>query len=253
MGDGIYTALTGALANEHSLDVLANNLANASTSGFRADRSVFGELLAGAQRNLPIDPRQPAPPRTDKFVRVELNQLDMTPGALRNTENPLDVGINGRGYFLVRTADGDLLTRAGNFRMREDGILINAEGAAVLDDNRDPIQFRRDVRDIRFMADGTVRADDLEVAKLAVRDVADPAQLLRKGLTTYEVAPGTQLLKPENAEVVARHLEGSNVNVVSGMSQLINVNRSFDAIHKVIESFQQMDQRTARDIGSRTG
>lgn len=253
MGDGIYTALTGALATEHSLDVLANNLANASTAGFRADRSVFSELVAGAQKDQRVDPRQPAPPSTDKFVRVEMNQLDMTPGALRSTENPLDVGLSGSGYFMVRTAGGDLLTRAGNFRMREDGMLMNSEGALVIDESGDAIQLRREVRDVRVMADGTIRADDMEVAKLAVRDVRDPAHLLRKGLTTYAVVAGAELYRPENVEVVARHLEGSNVNVVSGMNQLITVNRSFDAIHKVIESFQSMDQRTARDIGSRTG
>jgi flagellar basal-body rod protein FlgF len=253
MGDGIYTALTGAIANEHQLDTLANNLANASTSGFRADRVLFRELIAGAQRGLPVDPRQPAPPRTEKFVQVAENRLDFTPGPLRETDNPLDAALNGPGYFLVRTGRGDMLTRAGNFMMREDGILMTAEGATVLGDNGEPIQFRRDVRDIRIMSDGVVRADDIEIAKLAIRDVRDPNVLLREGLTTYGVPPGTQLVVPLNVEVIPRHLEGSNVSVISGMNQIINVNRSFDALHKVIESFQQIDQRTARDIGSRNG
>lgn len=253
MSDGIYTALTGAIANEHQLDTLANNLANATTMGFRGDRVLFRELVAGAQRDLPVDPRQPAPLRADKFVQVAENRLDFTPGALRETGNPLDAALNGPGYFLVRTGSGDKLTRAGNFMMREDGILMTAEGATVLGDNGEPIQFRRDVRDIRIMSDGIVRADDIEIAKLAIRDVRDPLTLSREGLTTYGMPPGTQMITPLNTEVISHHLEGANVSVVTGMNQIINVNRSFDALHKVIESFQQIDQRTARDIGSRNG
>src|SRR4051812_39839406 len=131
MSDGIYTALSGSLAQQHSLDVIANNVANASTAGFRGDRVVFGEMLAGAQqKSAEVDPRQAAPQRTDQFVRVEENTLDRTNGMLRQTGNSLDVALNGDGFFKVRTPQGDRLTRAGNFQMREGGELTTMEGHA---------------------------------------------------------------------------------------------------------------------------
>lgn len=254
MSDGIYTALSGALAQQHALDVVANNVANASTAGFRGDRVVFGQMLAGAQQNAATaDPRQPAPPRTDQFVRVEMNALDGTSGVLRHTGNPLDLALQGDGYFVVRTPQGDRLTRAGSFMMREDGELSTVQGAPVLGEGNQPITFPRGVKSIEVLPDGVVRADGQDLARLAIRTVADPQQLVREGTTTFSITEGTQLLTPERVEVAQGHLEASNVNPVSGLNELITINRSFDALHRVIESIQQLDQRTARDIGSRNG
>jgi flagellar basal-body rod protein FlgG len=254
MSDGIYTALSGSLAQQHSLDVIANNVANASTAGFRGDRVVFGELLAGAQaKGAPVDPRQSAPLRTDQFVRVEENTLDATGGALRKTGNTLDVALNGDGFFKVRTAQGDRLTRAGNFMMREGGQLTTMEGNAVLGEDDSPIVLPRDVKVIQIDTDGIIRADGQEVAKFSLRTVADQAHLQREGTTTYTVKPGTRVVPAERVEVTQGFLESSNVNPVNGLNELITVNRSFDALQRVIQNFQQIDQRTARDIGSRTG
>lgn len=262
MGDGIYTALSGALAQQHSLDVIANNVANVNTAGFRGDRAVFGEMLAGAQRDQNPDPRQPAPPRVDKFVRVEGNTLDTSSGVLRHTGNPLDLAVQGDGYFVVRTAQGDRLTRAGNFMLRESGELATGEGYLVLGEDNAPISFPRGVKDIQVQADGLIRAtlpdgttrgNQAEVGKLQIRGVADRDSLTREGTTLYKVADGAQLTTPAGTQIAQGHLEASNVNPVSGLNELISVSRSFDALHRVIETFQQIDQRTARDVGARNG
>jgi len=254
MSDGIYTALSGSLAQQHSLDVIANNVANASTAGFRGDRVVFGELLAGAQaKGGAVDPRQSGPLRTDQFVRVEENQLDRTAGGLRQTGNKLDVALNGDGFFKVRTENGDRLTRAGNFMMREGGELTSMEGYAVIGEDDAPIVLPRDVKDIRIETDGIIRADGQEVAKFSLRTVADQAHLQREGTTTYTIKAGTEVVPAGRIEVSQGYLESSNVNPVNGLNELITVNRSFDALQRVIQNFQQIDQRTARDIGSRTG
>ncbi|HVZ32225.1 MAG TPA: flagellar hook-basal body protein [Polyangiaceae bacterium] len=251
MGDGIYTALSGALAQQHSLDVIANNVANVNTAGFRGDRVVFGEMLAGAQSAAPVDPRQPAPPRTDQFVRVEANALDRTGGMLRDTGNTLDFGINGPGYFVVRTAQGDRLTRSGNFVLNDDGQLSTVDGGAVLADSGRNIVFPKGVKDIQVTGNGVVRANGQDIATLAIRDVTDPRQITREGTTTYTVAQGSELIKPQGTQIVQGHLEASNVNPVAGLNELITVQRSFDALQKTIETFQQIDQRTVRDIGNR--
>lgn len=254
MADGIYTALSGALAQQHQLDTIANNVANASTAGFRADRAVFGQLVAGAQsKQQNVDPRQPAPASTDKFVKVEMNQLDMQAGVLRRTGNALDLGLNGDGFFVVRTPQGDRLTRSGNFMMREDGGISTPDGNPVIGESNLPIIIPRNTKNIEVRPDGTIRADDVDVARLSLKTVKDPNSLLREGTTTYAVQEGTQLLNANAVEVAQGHLEASNVNPVNGLNELITVNRSFDALQRVIQSFQEIDQRTARDVGSRSG
>lgn len=252
MGDGIYTALSGAIAQQHSLDVIANNVANVNTAGFRADRVVFGELLAGAQKDAPVDPRQPTPPRTDQFVRVEQNALDSASGVLKHTGNALDLGLNSDGYFLVRTPKGERLTRSGNFMMRENGELTTVDGHPVIAEGNQTVNFPAGVKDIQVIADGTIRADGHDIAKLAIRSV-NPAELTREGTTTYAPTEGATMSTPSHVDIMQGHLEASNVNPVGGLNELITVNRCFDALHRVIETFQQIDQRTARDVGSRTG
>ncbi len=252
MGDGIYTALSGAMAQQHSLDVIANNVANVNTAGFRGDRVVFGEMLAGAQRSAANDPRQPAPPSTDKFVRVEMNALDRSSGMLRRTGNTLDFGLNGPGYFVVQTSQGERLTRSGNFMLGDEGQLMTVDGSPVLADSGQAIEFPPGTKDIQVTNDGIIRADGQDLGKLAIKDVADPAQLTREGTTTYGVTPGTELTTPSRIDVVQGHLEASNVNAVASLNELITVQRSFDALQRTIETFQQIDQRTVRDVGART-
>jgi flagellar basal-body rod protein FlgF len=257
MGDGIYTALTGALAQEHTLDIVANNVANTSTAGFRGDRVVFGQFLAGAQKGTNFDPRQPPPGETDRFVKVQDNPLDLTNGVLRATGNPLDLAIGGEGFFTVRTPAGDRLTRAGKCMLKDAGHMTTAlttvDGNYLLDDQNEVIVFPRDVKDIQIIEDGTVRVDGYDYAKLGIRTVMDPKLLQREGTTMFNVPPGTQLLEPQVVDIRQGHLEASNVNPMGGLYQLISVSRTFEALQRVIQTFQQMDQRTARDIGSRTG
>ncbi|MDB4991106.1 MAG: flgG [Myxococcaceae bacterium] len=256
MADGIYTALTGSLAQQHALDTIATNVANANTTGFRGDRVVFGELLAGSQKNQNVDPRQPAPLRADKFVRVDQNQLDSTSGMLRPTGNTLDVGIHGEGFFTVHTPQGDRLTRSGNFMLNANGEISTQDGYPVIGDGNQPIVIPRNTKSIEITTDGVVRADNVDIARFALKRVSDPTRLVREGTTNYAVTKdtsvttmGTQLGK---VQVMQGHLEASNVNPIAGLNELITVNRSFDALQKVIESFQNIDQRAARDIASRT-
>lgn len=254
MADGIYTALSGALAQQHQLDTIANNVANASTAGFRGDRAVFSELVAGAQNSRePIDPRQPAPKTVDKFVQVEMNQLDMQAGVLRKTGNTLDLGLQGDGFFVVRTPQGDRLTRSGNFMLQENGELSTVDGNPVLGEGNLPIIIPRNTKNIEVRRDGTIRADDTDVGLLALKTVKNQNALLREGTTTYAVKDGTEIEQAEYVDVIQGHLEASNVNPVNGLNELITVNRTFDALQRVIQSFQEIDQRTARDVGSRSG
>ena len=252
MADGIYTALTGSLAQQHALDTIATNVANANTAGFRGDRVIFGQLVAGAQKAQNADPRQIAPTRPDQFVRVAENQLDSTSGLLRSTGNTLDVGLNGDGFFSVRTPQGDRLTRSGNFMLNTSGEISTIDGNQLIGEGNLPITIPRNTKNIEITLNGTVRADGVDINKLALKRVTDPKSLVREGATTYTVAQGAAVVAATKVQVMQGHLEASNVNPVAGLNELITVNRSFDALQKVIETFQSIDQRTARDIASRT-
>ena len=251
MADGIYTALTGAIAQQQALDVTANNVANATTTGFRADRAVFGEFLAGAQRNQPQDPTLPRPPRPDVFVRMDETTLDTTGGGLRLTGNPLDLALQGDGFFVVKTQAGDRLTRAGNFVQRANGVISTVDGHTVMGATGKPLIVPPQTRELTISPDGAVRADGQEIGKLKLVRAEDPMRLVREGTTHFSAPQGVKLVPASSVEVVQGHLETSNVNAVAGLNDLISVNRCFDAIQRVIETFQKIDDRTARDLGSR--
>ena len=254
MGDGIYTALTGAVAQQQTLDVIANNVANATTAGFRADRAAFSEFLAGAQQSKnPGINGQPAPQRPDHFVRVEAVTHEQQDGALRVTGNPLDFGLNGDGFFVVRTPQGERLTRAGSFMLRGDGTLSTPDGADVLGENGHPVHISGTAAQVQVGQDGTIQVDGQNVNKLKLVSVADPSKLEKEGTTYFVPAQGEALADAKSVTVTQGHLESSNVNAVAGLNELITVNRSFDALQRVIETFQKLDERTARELGSRNG
>jgi flagellar basal-body rod protein FlgF len=250
MADGIYTALTGAVAQQQSLDVIANNVANVNTAGYRADRAAFSQFLAGAQRepNAVSQLGQPGA-RVDAFVRVDAIAHDYTDGALKLTGNPLDMALSGDGFFTVDTPQGERLTRAGSFVMGAGGMLTTNEGHPVLGIDGKPIHLPSD-RNIQVDPDGTLKSDALVLGKLKLVRAQDPAQLEKESATVFKVAPDAPLLAA-NVTVTQGHIEASNVNAVAGLNDLISVSRSFDALQKVIDTFQKIDDRTARDLGSR--
>lgn len=254
MGDGIYTALTGALAQQNSLDIIANNVANASTVGFRGDRAVFGELVRGAGKNsaqAPAGAGGKTNGPADRFVMVDSVLRDSSDGSIKQTGNKLDFALHGDGFFVVRAAQGDRLTRAGSFMARPDGALVTPEGSAVIGDNGKPIVLPPGAVDVQVARDGVIQADGRVVGKFLIGQVADSRSLEKLGAAYMAAPPSGQLKTAPNVEVTQGALEVSNVNAVSGLNELITVNRTFDALQKVIETFNKIDERCARDVGSR--
>ena len=252
MGDGIYTALTGAMAQQGALDVVANNVANAATTGYRADRAVFSEFLAGAQSAAAKQvPGAGGPPRSDRFVRLDEVVRDVQAGALRRTDNPLDVALQGDGFFSVQDNNGMRLTRSGNFMLRSDGVLSTSEGLPVLGADRKAIRLPTDGRSIVINGFGEISVDDQLAARLGVVKVAEPEKLEKLGATYFAPGADAKLSVVDRPEVIQGHLETSNVNAVAGLNDLITINRSFDALQRVIETFQKLDERAARELGSR--
>jgi flagellar basal-body rod protein FlgF len=238
MSDGIYSALSGAIAQERNLGVVANNVANVKTHGFQGDKVLFSDLTA--QENV-------GRPRALHFVSAERVTIDQSRGGLEQTGNPLDVALQGDAYFVVQAPGGERYTRAGSFVLDSEGTLRTHSGNEVVGDSGS-LTIPQGTKIVRIAPDGSIHADGQEVGKLKLVQFSSPQGLTKEGLTLLVAGAGAAQVEAVNVSVEQGYLEGANVNAVSSMNELINVNRTFDALQKVIESFKQIDERTVRDL-----
>jgi flagellar basal-body rod protein FlgF len=248
MSDGIYSALSGAIAQQRALDTAANNVANANTTGFRANRLMFGEVLARASAN-------PAPDVL-RYTEVTESRTITDPGFIKQTGNPLDLALQGDGFFVVQTPAGERYTRAGSFVADENGELRTPDGFPVLGDGG-AFTLPPNAREIVIDPTGTVQAvgseanaEPMTLGQLKIVRFNDPSTLMKEGATLFN-SSGQPVVADDQTTVLQGFLEGANVNAVAGMNELINVSRSFEAFQKVIQTFRQLDEQTAREVGRR--
>ena len=236
MGNGIYVATAGAVSQSQTLDIVANNIANASTTGYRAQKPTFESAMADAQT------------QDLSFVRVGTTATDTRAGALKQTGNPLDLALVGDGFFAVETPRGPRYTRAGDFRLNSEGQLVNAAGLAARARGGGTISVPEGTSDLQVDATGRVLADGEEVGQLDVARFAD-AKMEREGANLFAVRDGRRL-EQGLPEIVAGSLEQSNVNIVRGVVDMVRVSRSYESMLRVVETYKQIDSRTARQVGA---
>lgn len=233
MADGIFIAMAGASAQDRALDVVANNLANVSTVGFRAERPTFAEALTRSQGTT--------------LVSVPGSVTDTTQGKLIETGNPLDLALTGEGYFSVLTPSGPRFTRAGQFQLDDAGNLVNANGHPVLNIKGRPITVPPGLGAVAIDSEGRVRVGDNEFGAIAIAYL-DPASVRRAGNTLFAgtavtPAPGTI------TEITPGALEEANFGVLRGMVDLVRISRMHEAQHRMIQAYREIDQRAAHDLG----
>jgi flagellar basal-body rod protein FlgF len=241
MSDGIYSALSGAIAQQRALDNAANNVANANTTGFRATRLMFGEVLSKVSAS-------PAPDVL-RYTEVTESRNVTDPGMIRQTGNPLDLALQGDGFFVVETPAGERYTRAGNFVADENGEIRTVEGLPVMSDGG-TLSLPSNAQQIVVDETGTVQADGVSIGQLRIVKFADPSALQREGNSLFS-SPNEPAESDTETTVLQGYLEGANINAVAGMNELISVSRSFEAFQKVISTFKQLDEQTAREVGRR--
>jgi len=234
----IYTAMSGAKATMARQDALANNLANASTTGFRADLSAF--------RAVPVR-GDGAPTRVSSLEATA--GFDATEGPIQQTGRRLDAAVRGQGWFAVQGLDGnEAYTRAGSFHLSADGVLQTASGLAVLGDGG-PIAVPAGA-EVTIGSDGAVTArlgnqPPVNVGQLKL--VNPPLAELRKGADGLLRTLGGDPAPADPAvRVVDGALEGSNVNPVDSMVGLIAAARQFELQMKLLQSAETNEQRAAR-------
>jgi flagellar basal-body rod protein FlgF len=262
MANGIYVATSGAMAQLRNLEVLANNLANARTTGFKADRLTFQEQLAierdttrttylnppGGEAGPGLLARSPQVEVDKHFVTTRDDIADVSSGAIRRTDNPLDVAITGNGFLRIETPLGERLTRSGQLVIDGDGALRTNAGHRVLSDSGGPIFLPPDEIPT-IEADGSIYTSYGATVRLGIATV-DLAAGIEKDPQGFFLPPadGDAPALPQTS-VLSGHLEESNASPVRTMMDLIRVQRSFGALQKVITTSGDMDKAANSIIG----
>jgi flagellar basal-body rod protein FlgF len=226
---GFYAACAGLGAKTQALDVVANNLANLNTTGYRAQEATFRSLLTGTAHS-GVNPLNRA---VNDFGVLGGSRLDLSSGSLEQTGNPLNLGIEGAGFFVVQTRGGTLYTRNGNFRLSANGQLSTAEGDPVLGE-QGPILVPSG--NVSIGPDGTLSVDGAVAGKLRLVEFAPGADLQSVGASYYSAGKDTPKAAP-GASVRQGMLEGSNVSPVSAAVSLIAVQRQAEMLQRALSTF----------------
>ena len=241
MDSGLYAASTALVARTQALDTIANNLANASTVGFRAERNVFSSVLATAGDSA----ESPFSQVVNRFGILSGTTIDQSQGALEKTGNELDLGIEGSGYFVVQTADGPMYTRNGAFQVSSRGQLVTASGDAVMGD-RGVINILPGP--VSISADGTISSNGAVAGKLSIVEFPPDTAFTSMG-NTYYSAPVNSAQPATNSSVRQGMLESSNVNPVEGMIQLVSAQRTAEMMQRTLSMLSnEMDKTAAQDL-----
>jgi len=238
MADGIYVALSGALAQSTNLDATATNLANASTDGYQRVRPIFREELARAAN---ADPNS-------RYTALSATRLDTSRGPLRATGNPLDFAMPEKTYLAVGTPRGERYTRAGSLAAGADGTLRNTHGDAVLGEDGNPIKVGLGAGALRVDESGQVWQGQGALGRVKLVTFPQPENL------THDQGP--LLLAPPAAGNPAQaqgpleigQVEESNANVVGAMTDLVSASRTFEAFQRVIDAFRDADRKVVTTV-----
>jgi flagellar basal-body rod protein FlgF len=246
MSSGAYVALSGLQARAEQLNRLASDLANAGTSGYKAERST----TAAAER-----PAEQFSKALQSAIDVAdgPRSVDFRPGTITTTGRDLDLAIEGKGFFAIETPDGTRYTRNGHFTRRADGVLATEEGYAVVGENG-PLALPADGGAVRIVDGGLIVSGDTPVGRPQIVDFANYEALGREDGARFRAgATATPAVVPASgARLVAGAIEASNVSVVERMAQLTEVSRGFEALQRGVSILMNdLDGRAITELGRR--
>jgi len=225
-----YATLTRQSGLMREMQIVAHNIANASTTGYRAEGLVFSEFVRRAGDGPSLS-----------MARGNIPMISRAQGALSSTGSPFDFAIEGEGFFLVETPEGERLTRAGAFALSAGGDLVTPEGFRVLDAGGAPVFVPPDIREPGLAADGTLSGDGRPLAQLGLFRPAGDGALTRVGGNLHEAPDGIEPLP--DGRIKQGFLEGSNVDPVGQIARLIEVQRAYE----MGQSFLETENQRVRD------
>lgn len=228
----MYTTLSGLVASERSLESVAQNVANASTPGYRARVTTFREALIRYTDTPSV--------QSTGFA------VDLSRGVLTRTDNPLDLALDDEGFFVIETPNGHQLTRNGSFRLDAGGTLVSQDGHPVVGAGGGPIEIPPDAPGVRIGGDGVVSAEDGRIGQVLVVRVP-PENLIPAG-SRFTLANDARVSEVASPRIESGTLESSNFDAVRGMVELIRVTRAHEALARNLQTHSEIEHRTARGI-----
>jgi len=236
MDNGVYIALSRQLALFRDMAATTNNIANTNTTGFQAEKMIFSEYLS---RDNNLGDRNKM-----SFANDVSTYRYVQDGSRRKTGNALDVAIEGSGYFMVETPLGQRYTRAGNFSLDGNGVLITAEGYPVLDDSGQRIEFPPETQDIGIGSAGNISVNGEDFGTIGVAQFENPQLLTQTagGLYMSEVEPA--IGNEDTVKISQGMLENANVQPVIELTHMIDVSRNVASTAKYIETIYDLQRKT---------
>jgi flagellar basal-body rod protein FlgF len=233
MENALLIGLSRQMSLRREMEVVANNVANMNTTGFKGDTAIFEEyIMPGAHAD-----QFARPDRKPSYVVDRSTWHDMSQGQVQQTGNPLDVAIDGKAFMVVQTPRGERYTRNGSFQINATGQLVTSEGYQVLGDSG-PITFQREDKEVLISRDGIVSVPDGQRGKLRLVKF-DAAQRLTKDGGSIFAAPQNmqpQQVTPEERHVMQGALERSNVRSVVEMTRMIEVTRNYTQVATMLQN-----------------
>ncbi|CDX32612.1 Flagellar basal-body rod protein flgF [Mesorhizobium sp. ORS 3359] len=240
MQDSLYVALSSQIALERRLDTIADNVANASTIGFRATGVKFEDVVSGTG------------PRSVSFASSGNTYLSGAHGALTETGNPFDFAVQGDAWFAIETPAGTVMTRDGRFSMNENGELMSIEGYPVLDGGGAPIQLDPRNGPPKAGADGSLRQNDQLVGAIGLYNFDPGENFVRYGNSGVVPARTPEPVTDRSDVGIAQgFLEESNVNPVLEMTRLIQVQRAFENTAALMRQTDSSTEDAIKTLGSK--
>jgi flagellar basal-body rod protein FlgF len=235
-------AASGLQSRMDSLDLLANNLANTSTSGYKADREFYNTYLSADAINAPD-------PAVGDSPVVERHWTDFTQGSLTGTGNPTDLALAGRGFFAVNGPNGTLYTRNGGFQVSPQGTLVTSEGYGVRLSDGQPLTLDPNSA-LVVGADGSVSQNGATLGQLQLVDFADPSILEKVSGTNFQ-SPDPQKVVPQaatNVQVAQGKLESSNASSAESAARMVMLLRHFEMLQKAVKIGTDMNKQAIEEV-----
>lgn len=217
-----YITLTRQSGLMREMEIIAHNIANAATTGFRQQGLVFSEYISSVENGDSLS-----------MAAARVNKTSMVQGSLTQTGNPLDLAIEGQGFFQLETPNGIRLTRAGAFNVNSVGDIVSADGHRVLDIGGAPINVPPGDADVTVAADGTLSLGDQLLGQIGIVIPEQTSDLRREAGVLFETQ--SALLPSVDGLVLQGHLEGSNVDAISQLTRLIEVQRAYEMGQKLLD------------------
>lgn len=260
MIEGLYIAASGGTKQLKKLDTMSNNIANINTQGFKKDMLIYEEKTASTSQSNRFGSEIPGRnfgaslDSAVSYVQVTQSQTDFSQGALIKTDNPLDLALDGPGFFAVNTPGGVRYTRSGNFHLDGLGQLVDQKGNVIMTRNEEPVVIPFGTEQVTIDQEGTVfggsdiNQDVLGQLKIVTFDNLQSLKKEGKGL--YRATDFLdQEIQVEDAKILQGYAENSNANVIEEMTKMIETVRQLEAYQKIIQSIDEADEQSVNNIG----